>query len=141
MRFKRLICLSIVCVFSFLIVATPANAVEVRKISIRDDDTVVTSSVRATSSLNLSISGRTKALASNSFPMVVGETITIKASFAPFDASLDFGIIAPDGKYYYFNTTGGSIDKTIRVSQSGDYIFQIRNNSDYKVKVSGFVKY
>lgn len=73
--------------------------------------------------------------------LAAGETVTIKASYAPFSASVDFGLIAPNGVYYYFNITNGSIDKTIQVSESGDYILQIRNNADVEVEVAGFVNY
>ena len=73
--------------------------------------------------------------------MAAGETVTIKASYSPFSASVDFGLVAPDGKFYYFNITDGSIDKTIQVDESGNYTLQVRNNSNYEVKVSGFVNY
>ena len=46
-----------------------------------------------------------------------------------------------DGVFHYFNVTNGSIDKTIRISESGKYTLQIKNNSDNEVKVSGFVNY
>ena len=54
---------------------------------------------------------------------------------------MDFGLVAPDGKFYYFNVTDGSIDETIEVDESGYYTLQIRNNSSGIVKVSGFVNY
>lgn len=95
----------------------------------------------ATNSFSMPIPARTKAIANMSFPLMAGETVTIKASYAPFSASVDFGLIAPDGKFYYFNITNGSIDKTIKISESGSYTLQIRNNSDGEVKVSGFVNY
>lgn len=73
--------------------------------------------------------------------MMVGETITIKASYAPFSADVDIGFIAPDGRFYYISVTGGSIDQTIQVSQSGLYTLQIRNNSDAEIEIAGFVNY
>lgn len=54
---------------------------------------------------------------------------------------MDFGLIAPNGMYYYFNVTNGSIDKTIQVPENGDYTLQIRNNADVEVEVAGFVNY
>ena len=89
----------------------------------------------------MTISAKTKALADTSFSMMSGETVTIKASYAPFDASVDFGLVDSDGVFHYFNVTNGSIDKTIRISESGKYTLQIKNNSDSEVKVSGFVNY
>lgn len=141
MLMQRMVCLAMVCVLAIGSVAAPANAAEVKATTISENFVVKLSNSRATGSFNITISARTKSSANSSFPLVVGETITIKASYAPFDASVDFGVIAPDGKYYYFNITDGSIDKTIKVSQSGDYILQIRNNSNSEVKVSGFVNY
>lgn len=96
---------------------------------------------RATNSFSMSIPARTKAIANMGFPLMAGETVTIKASYAPFSASVDFGLIAPDGRFYYFNITNGSIDKTIKISESGTYTLQIRNNSGGEVKVAGFVNY
>lgn len=96
---------------------------------------------RATGSFSMTIPARTKLSANTSFPLTVGETVTIKASYAPFSADVDFGLIAPNGVFYYFNITDGSIDKTIQVSMNGDYTLQIRNNSYFEVEVAGFVNY
>ena len=76
-----------------------------------------------------------------SFVLMTGETVTIKASYAPFDASVDFGLVDEDGTFYYFNVTTGNIDKTIIISKSGNYTLQIRNNSTGEIEVSGFVNY
>lgn len=141
MQMKRLLCMVMVCVLTMGAMASPAKASEVQNTTTSGEFKVNLANARATGSFNMSISAKTRSLANSSFPLVVGETITIKASYSPFNASVDFGVIAPDGKYYYFNITDGSIDKTIEVSQSGDYILQIRNNSDSEVKVSGFVNY
>ncbi len=72
---------------------------------------------------------------------MAGETVTIKASYAPFDASVDFGLVDSDGVFHYINITIGSIDETIQINKSGKYTLQVRNNSDGEVKVSGFVNY
>lgn len=98
-------------------------------------------SPRASGSFNMSIPARTKAVADSDFPLAAGETVTIKASYSPFSASVDFGLVAPDGKFYYFNVTDGSIDETIEVDESGNYTLQVRNNSGVTVRVSGFVNY
>ena len=89
----------------------------------------------------MEIPGGKSVQADTSFPLDVGETVTIKASYSPFEASVDFGLIAPDGYFYYFNTTSGSADKTIEVDEAGTYTFAVRNNSDQTVKVTGFVRY
>ena len=75
------------------------------------------------------------------FPLEAGETATNKASYSPFSASVDFGLIAPDGYFYYINVKNGSINKTIRVDERGNYMLAVRNNSDDTVSVVGYVNY
>lgn len=96
---------------------------------------------RATESFSINIPAKTQLSANTSFPMAAGETVTIKASYSPFSASVDFGLVAPNGVYYYFTITDGNIDKTIEIPESGDYILRIRNNSGVEVKAVGFVNY
>lgn len=141
MYLKRVVCIILSCVMVLGPMRVPANAVEVENPTALDSIVFNLGKQRATVSFSTEIPANRKAMANSSFPLVAGETITIKASYAPFDASVDFGVIAPDGKFYYFNVTGGSIDRTIIVDQNGDYTFQMRNNSSGKVKVSGFVNY
>lgn len=140
MRSKRLLCMVLVSVLLVGTLIFPASAAEASTsptMSFSDSVGVP----RATNSFSMSIPARTKAIANMSFPLMAGETVTIKASYAPFSASVDFGLIAPDGKFYYFNITNGSIDKTIKISKSGTYTLQVRNNSGSEVKVAGFVNY
>lgn len=75
-----------------------------------------------------------------SFPLEAGETVRINASYSP-DASVDFGLIDSDGRFHYLNVTNGSIDKTIRIEERGNYTFAARNNSSKTVSVSGYVSY
>ena len=70
-----------------------------------------------------------------------GETVTIKATYTPFSASVDFGLIAPDGYFYYLNADDGSFDETIKVDERGNYTFAVQNNSSKAVSVSGYVNY
>lgn len=140
MRFKKMICMTLACILIVGSVAFPVNAAEAKTTT--PERTMTNFAIpRATGSFNMTIPAKSKLSANTSFPLAAGETVTIKASYAPFSASVDFGLIAPDGKFYYFNITNGSIDKTIKVSESGSYTLQIRNNSDGEVKVSGFVNY
>lgn len=99
------------------------------------------SNARATDFFDMSVPAKSKAVANSSFPLAAWETVTIKASYSPFTASVDIGLVDPDGVFHYFNITDGSIDKTIQVNKSGDYILQVRNNSGVEVEVSGFVNY
>lgn len=134
---KKMACLIMVCCVFVGTVATPVSAIEPIPPTAEND--IV--SPMATNSFNISIPANSRVRADSSFSLMVGETITIKASYAPFSASVDVGFIAPDGLFYYFNVTGGSIDQTITVSQTGKYTLMIRNNSDSEIQVSGFVNY
>lgn len=73
----------------------------------------------------------------------VGKTTTAqaKASYSPFSANVDFGLIAPNGRFYYVTVTDGSVDEAVTVTERGDYTFAIRNNSAYPINVSGYVNY
>lgn len=98
-------------------------------------------SLDASGKFNMEVPGNTTVQASSSFPLEAGEVVTIKASYSPFSASVDFGLIAPDGLFYSVNVTGGSIDQSIEVDQRGDYTFAVQNNSSRTIRVSGFVNY
>ena len=76
-----------------------------------------------------------------SFPLEAGEKVRIRATYSPESASVDFGLIDPDGLFHPLRATGGSFDHAIRVDQHGNYIMAIRNNSDIEIAVSGIVSY
>ena len=105
MYLKRVVCIILSCVMVLGPMRVPANAVEVENPTALDSIVFNLGKQRATVSFSTEIPANRKAMANSSFPLVAGETITIKASYAPFDASVDFGVIAPDGKFYYFNVT------------------------------------
>lgn len=140
MRLNKRVCMVLACMLIIGTVAVPASAVEAG-INVQENTMINFSVSRATNSFNMNIPPRSKALADSSFPMAAGETVTIKASYAPFGASVDFGLVDSDGVFHYFNSTGGSIDRTILIEESGRYTLQIRNNSAYQVEVAGFVNY
>ncbi len=97
--------------------------------------------VRASGKFDMEVPGNSAVKADSSCPLEVGEVVTIKATYSPFSASVDFGLIAPDGLFYGLNTTTGSFDKAIKVNQRGHYYFAIRNNSSEKISTSGYVNY
>lgn len=140
MQIRRMICASFVCVLAVGTLTIPASAKET--VSIYPKKFTINQAIPvATNSFSMSIPANTKSLANSSFSLMAGETVTIKASYAPFDASVDFGLVDSDGVFHYINITIGSIDKTIQINKSGKYTLQVRNNSDGEVKVSGFVNY
>lgn len=73
--------------------------------------------------------------------LVPRQIVTINCSYSPAVASVDFGVIAPDGYFYFLNVEGGSINRSIRVNQSGDYAVAIRNNFSNTISVVGFISY
>lgn len=140
MRVKRIICMVLACVAIVGAVSVPASAAEI-EITALENFTDKLIAPFATRSFNMSIPAKSKVIANSSFPLAAWETVTIKASYSPFSASVDFGLVDSQGTFYYFNVTDGSVDKTIQVEESGDYTLQIRNNSNVEVEVSGFVNY
>lgn len=96
---------------------------------------------RATGHFSMEIPGNTTVKAATSFPLVAGETVAINAVYTPQSASVDFGLLAPDGLFHPVNTTDGSFDETIVVNEKGNYTLVIRNNSSYTISVSGYVTY
>lgn len=98
-------------------------------------------SVYASGRFSMEVAAKTTIKANTSFPLEIGEVVTIKASYSPFNASVDFGLIAPDGLFYGLNTTTGSFDKPIKVTQRGYYTLAVRNNSSDVIHVSGYVNY
>lgn len=140
MRMIRMICMALAVVLCLGAVSIPAHAAELETTA-PERYAMDFFTTRATGSFSMTIPAKTKLLADSSFPLAAGETVTIKASYAPFSASVDFGLVDSDGVFHYFNITDGSIDKTIQVDKSGKYTLQVRNNSNGEVKVSGFVNY
>ena len=96
---------------------------------------------RVTGSVNFNVAANTLAAASESVYLDAGETVTINCSYFPSSASVDFGLISSGGIFYSLNVTGGSINKTIRISEYDKYTFAVRNNSFNTVSVTGFVTY
>jgi len=135
MGMKRYLCLLLACIAIFSCVSVPAAAAD-----IGEQATGITEP-RATGKFDFDIPANTLMKASSSFPMEYGETVTITASYSPASASMDFGLIDSDGVFYPVRASNGSINQTIRIDLSGTYTFAVRNNSDYKAKVSGFVNY
>lgn len=134
MRYKRVMSFVLVCVMVIGCVCVPVGAAEKDS---REEEIVT----RATGKFSLDIKGGAMVTADIDFPLEIGETVTINASYTPRSASVDFGLIAPDGLFYPVRGTNGSINKTIKVNQRGYFTFAIRNNSSSSISVTGFVNY
>ncbi len=135
MRRKKLFCAALACVLAISCLCTNAGAVE------RTAPETEVGIARASGKFSMDIPGNTAKEAESSFPLEVGECVTIKASYSPFSASVDFGLIAPDGLFYYVSVSNGSIDRAIEVTQRGNYTFAVRNNSAAEIHVSGHINY
>ena len=82
--------------------------------------------MRATGHFDMEVPGNSTVKADKEFPLEIGETVAINAVYSPQTASVDFGLIAPDGLFYGLNTTTGSFDKAIKVSQRGRDYFAVK---------------
>lgn len=134
----KIFLLAIATMFSCFCVT--AGAVD---ICIEDAEECVMDTIlaRATGPINMSIPANAKLRADTSIPMDAGDVVTINASYSPRTASVDFGLVGPDGRFHYINVKNGSINKGIQVTQRGNYTLQVRNNSANPIRVSGFVSY
>lgn len=135
MRLKKLFCMVLASVIVVSCLGVSAAAAE------KDTQGLEPRTVNATGKFNMDVPGNTTVKADSSFPLEVGEVVTIKATYSPFSASVDFGLIAPDGLFYGLNANDGSFDEAIEVNQRGNYTLAVRNNSSSTIHVSGHVNY
>lgn len=138
MRKGRFAAMLLSLCFVFCLACTNANAAAEACVAEAATEKIV---IRASGRFSMNIAENTLMTAGSSFPMSAGETIRINAVYTPSTASVDFGFIAPNGVFYYINTTDGSFGETITVSQTGSYTLAIRNNSSAGIGVSGVVTY
>lgn len=135
MRMRKFVCM----VLSLLLVASclciNSGAIEITE---QEESLVV---MRASGKFEMDVPGHKLVKAKTSFPLEAGEQVTIKASYSPFDANVDFGLITEDGVFHFLSVDSGSFDKTITVSERGNYTFAVRNNSSKTISVSGYVNY
>lgn len=96
---------------------------------------------RATTSVSWSVKANILKKADTTFPMEAGECVTINCSYTPRWADVDFGLIAPDNRFYYLPGEEGSINRAIRIDERGEYRFGVYNKSSNTVSVTGFVEY
>lgn len=140
MKSKKILCAVLVCAVMMSCITNVAAIQADNTDGLVERRTAAISTTRASGEFEMTVSAKTKAIADSSFPLEAGETVRINASYSP-DGSVDFGLVDEDGIFHYINVKNGSIDKTIQISERGNYKFQIRNNSSVAVKVKGFVRY
>lgn len=96
---------------------------------------------RASGGFSTTVPANTLITADSTFPMEIGDSITINAHYTPTTASVDFGFIAPDGLFYPVSASNGYINVTIEVTQHGYYRFGIQNKSSYAISAFGIVNF
>ena len=96
---------------------------------------------RAYGSVNFSVAPKRTAVAEESFSLDAGDIVTLNCVYTPRTASVDVGLVAPDGYFYYVNNTDGTFDESIEVSERGTYTLAVRNNSSSTVSITGSVNY
>ena len=131
---KRLFCMLLVCVAMIGCLGMEASAIQTV-------EEAASALERASGRFSMDVYKNEVVTADTDFPLEIGETVTINAVYSPRSASVDFGLIAPDGLFYPFRAENGRFDKTIEVDQRGYYTFAVRNNSNFDIYVSGFVTY
>lgn len=125
----------------FLVLVVCMSGFSTSAMAAKSEPQEATSVLRATGRFSMDVPGGVIAKANSSFPLEAGEKVTIKATYTPFSASVDFGLIAPDGCFHYINVNNGSFDETIKVDERGNYTFAVMNNSSKSISVSGYVNY
>ncbi len=154
MKFKRFFQLSIICMVVVVSLSATVNAeatdgdyvirmedMSCELINVTKTEKLGESITRATKSVNCDVPANKTAVSDTKLPLEVGEIVTINCSYSPASASMDFGVIAPDGYFYFLSAKEGSINRSIVVNQRGGYSLAIRNNSSHTVTVVGFVTY
>lgn len=96
---------------------------------------------RATQRIDADIAAGKTVKDVTAYPLEVGDVVTMNLTFSPPEANMDFGLIAPDKKFYSFKGDDGTFKEKIQVSMTGTYYLAIRNNSKSTVSVVGFVYY
>ena len=104
-------------------------------------DVGLRSTTRATNRIEWSLSAGEVAAMDTAYTLEADELVTINCTYSPRTADLDFGLITPDGTFRFTSGSNGSIHTTIRVNETGNYYFTVRNNTSRTVEVLGYVYY
>ena len=132
-RMKRILSTVLACMLSVSCFIVNANALSADDIGLELPmaDMLVT---RASGPFSVSVPADSIAGDRRELSLGKGETVQITATYSP-SGSVDFGLIDSDGVFHYVYATNGSVDKSIKIAESGTYIFAVRNNSSREIKV------
>lgn len=134
MKGKKVLCVAFACMLLISGFAPRAEAVSAGLDAVEIVE-------RSSGQFRMRVSANMLSLADSDFFLEAEETVSIRASYSPKSASVDFGLIAPDGLFYSSNTENGSISMTFSIGQRGYYTLAVRNNSSNEISVSGYVSY
>lgn len=95
----------------------------------------------ATGRFTITVQARELKRAQSSFSLDSGEVVTINATFTPFSADVDFGLIDENGVFHNLPGENGSFNESIEISVRGKYTFAVRNNSDKSIETTGYINY
>lgn len=95
----------------------------------------------ATGRFTITVEAGKEERARTAFSMEAGEIVTINATYTPFSANVDFGLVDENGIFHYLSGKNGSFNESIEITVRGKYTFAIRNNSDKPIEATGYVNY
>lgn len=133
MRGEKILSLLLACMCLLGSLCVPAAAVHPQEAG----DMVI----MATNRFNAAVPAYTAVQTGVSMSLEAGELVTIKATYTPFNANVDFSLIAPNGLFHYLSGSSGVFDEAIEVDQRGQYTLAILNRSGVSVTASGYVNY
>lgn len=96
---------------------------------------------RATNRVNTDIPPDSIVRVGTPLSMEADELITINCTYSPRTADVDFGLLTPSNDFIFVRGEDGDCNQTIRLEESGNYYFAVRNNSSRTVEVLGYVYY
>lgn len=99
------------------------------------------SMARATEKINANISAGKTIKNTTAYSLENDDIVRFNLTYSPTAADMDFGLIAPDGKFYYLSGSNGTFSQNIQVNKTGKYYMAVRNNSKNEVAILGFVYY
>ena len=106
MKSRKILCVALVCAVMMSCITNVAAIQTDNTDCFVENSTVALSTTRASGEFEMTVSAKTKAIADSSFPLEVGETVRINASYSP-DGSVDFGLVDEDGIFHYYKYFSG----------------------------------
>ena len=130
---KLRVSIKAIAVIAMLILCLPCLTVMAKEVK--------PSGTNATVTFNLHVSSNTFSKQDAGTYFEAGETVTVKGYYSPSTATIKYGFVAPDGKFYSIQAENGILDYTFTTGKRGTYYFTVVNNSTVPVSVSGYINY